>query len=125
MKQIKLTTQSSLEQTTKYLMITDQFHKLKGQSLDLMALLITEYIRLTQLGVESDMAYQMIFSKEMKYRFRETLGIEAARFNNILSSLRKSKLINDNRIHSSLIPLVIDNQIKLLYVIDLADIKQL
>ena len=84
-----------------YISIMNPFLKLsKRESQVLSELLSYNY---DYKSYSESAKWKLVFHKDTKDKIQESLGISVHQFNNILSSLRKKKLIVDNRIKASLL----------------------
>jgi hypothetical protein len=116
---IPLTAKTKEDLVAYFIDILQLFHKLKGQELALMKLLITEYLYYQTKLKNEEQSYEIIFSTPARARYMETLGVSQQRFINLLYSLRKKKLLNDNKLPTSLIPKIKDNKVTLTFDITL------
>lgn len=87
-----------------WLNITIVFHKLTKQEMDVLALLLFYHYELAKDITSKKILWKMVFDYEIKTKIKKELGIKDASLQNVLSSLRKKGIINDNQIVSTYIP---------------------
>ena len=67
------------------------FNSMRGQKLDVLAELL--YYNYLYKSIDKLLRYKILFDYETKVKMRETLGLGEARFNNLMSELRKLGII--------------------------------
>lgn len=89
-----------------WLDITSPFHKLRKQEKKVLSLLLYHYYMLQKDITNESIIWKVLFDYDKKLEIRKELNIKDPSFNNVLSSLRKKKVIVDDRISSIYIPSV-------------------
>lgn len=89
-----------------WLDITSPFHKLRKQEKKVLSLLLYHYYMLQKDITNESIVWKVLFDYDKKLEIRKELNIKDPSFNNVLSSLRKKKVIVDDRISSIYIPSV-------------------
>lgn len=84
--------------------ITIVFHKLTKQEMDVLALLLYHHYNLGKEITNKKILWKMVFDYEVKAKIKKELGLKDASLQNVLSSLRKKGVIQDNQIVSTYIP---------------------
>lgn len=84
--------------------ITIVFHKLTKQEMDVLALLLYYHYNLSSEITNKKILWKMVFDYEIKAKIKKELGLKDASLQNVLSSLRKKGVIQDNQIVSTYIP---------------------
>ncbi len=83
-----------------FLNITKPMHKMTEQEIKIVTLFLYYYNEeKSNFAREADL-WKHLFSYDMKLKIREKLGINNPVFQNLLTSLRKKKVIQDNKISS-------------------------
>ncbi len=101
----------------RWIDITSPFHKLTKQKRDVLSLLLY-YHYLYKKEVSNDiLIWKLVFDTDTRIKIREELNIKDPTFQNILSTLRKDKVIIDNKINPIYIPNLTknSNNFKVLY----------
>lgn len=89
---------------TKWLEITNSFHSLTKQEIRVLGLLLYYHYNFKKDITNTTVIWKMVFDYETKKLIKEELGIKDSVLQNILSKLRKSGIIKNNRIISTFIP---------------------
>jgi hypothetical protein len=89
---------------TKWLEITNSFHHLTKQETNVLGLLLYYHYKYRYDITNSKIIWKMVFDYDTKKLIKQELGIKDSVFQNILTKLRKSGIIKDNRIVSTYIP---------------------
>lgn len=92
-----------------WLQFTQPLHGLTGKHLDTVAFLLYKRYRLSNSISDDKYLNKILFDVETKEQLSEELNIKVSRVHNILSSLRKKKIIIDNKINPKFIPNVSTN----------------
>lgn len=104
-----------------WIKILQSFLKLgKKEQLVLSKILYNRYI-LTQEIKNKAIVEDLVLSTGIRKKIKDELKIDSASFNNILSALRKKKLLVGNKINNKIIPMVSDDfkSFKLVYNIEI------
>jgi hypothetical protein len=88
----------------KWMEITKPFHKLTNQQQEVLALFLFYHYKLKQEITNEKILWKVVFDYDTKMLIKEELGIVDAGFQNIMSKLRKNKIIFNNQISSAYIP---------------------
>lgn len=100
--QFKVSTKSCISQ---FLLITKPMHKLTSQEVNVLSLLLYHYtINKKNFRRDEDL-WKYVFDYDTKQKIKDELEMGSAVFQNILSALRKKKVLKDNKV----IPLFIPN----------------
>jgi hypothetical protein len=83
-----------------FLNITKPMHKMTDQEIKIITLFLYYYNQEKENFVREADLWKFIFDYDTKLKVREELGISNPVFQNILTSLRKKKVIQDNKITS-------------------------
>lgn len=108
-----------------WLMILQPFLKLRNKELELLAKLLYHRYLISLEVKNKEMLDELLFSTKIKKKILSELDIPEHAYNNLLSCLRKKKLVNDKSINKQIIPLITEpfDNFKLLYNIDITDVK--
>lgn len=112
---------NSKEQFFKtWLIILQPFLKLRNKELDLLAKLLYHRYLISIEVKNKDMLDELLFSIKIKKQIIAELKIPEHAYNNLLSCLRKKKLIVDKSINNKIIPVITEpfDNFKLVYNID-------
>lgn len=93
------------------------FHRLSGQELELMVLMIEDYIKAIDGKFSREKAESLIFSTDNRTTYKKDLNVSNARLNNMIASLRKKKLLDKNTINQRLIPVVDNGTVEVTYIL--------
>lgn len=89
----------------QFLMITKPMHKLTNQEINVLGYLLYEYLSNRSNFKREEDLWKYVFDYDTKQRIKDRLDMGNAVFQNILTALRKKKVLVDNRI----VPLFIPN----------------
>lgn len=104
-----------------WLTLLQPFLKLREQELNVLAVLLYYRYRIEDQVKSKTIVDELLFNTKTRKEIKRELGIEGYSFNNILTSLRKKKLIVDNSLNSKIVPKVepgFDN-FKLVYSVEI------
>lgn len=104
-----------------WLTLMQPFLRLRKQELKVLSrLLYYRYIIQKEFKNE-DVLYDLLFNTRTRKKIQEDLQMEDYTFNNLLSALRKKKMIIDNKINHKIIPQTQDDfgNFKLVFNIDI------
>ena len=88
----------------KWLDITNSFHNLPSQEKNVLSLLLY-YHYITKKDVTNDkIIWKIVFDYDTKNLIKEELDMKDQGLQNVLSKLRKKKIIQDNKIINFFIP---------------------
>lgn len=110
-----------------WLMILQPFLKLRNKELDVVAKLLYHRYLISLEVKNKEMLDDLLFSTKMKKQIILELGIPEYAYNNLLTPLRKKKIIIDNSINKQIIPVIKEpfDNFKLIYNFDIVeDAKQ-
>lgn len=104
-----------------WLMILQPFLNLRNQEVAVLAKLLYYRYIISKEVKNKTIVNQLLFNTTTRKKIQEDLGIKEYSFNNILSSLRRKKLIIKNTINNKVIPKVDDDfkNFKLIYNIEI------
>lgn len=89
-----------------WLVLTKPLHKLSNQKIKLIALLLYDYFEFKKEISNDDLAWKLTFDYDNRTKLKKELNIKSDQiFNNLLYSLRKDKVIIDNKLNKSFIPI--------------------
>ena len=80
------------------------FHKLTAREMDVLAALLQERHELSKVIKDEDILDKVLFSDDIKKKIKETCNMNRQHFQVVLSNLRKSGLIINNKINKKMIP---------------------
>lgn len=103
-----------------WLTLLQPFLNLRDQEKKVLAALLYYRYTIEQQVKNKVIADELLFNTKTRKKIKEELEIESYSFNNILSSLRKKKLIVNNTLNSKIIPQVEPNfnNFKLVYNVE-------
>jgi len=103
-----------------WLMILQPFLKLRNKELELLAKLLYHRYLISLEVKNKEMLDELLFSSKIKKKILAELDIQEYAYNNLLSCLRKKKIVNDKSINKQIIPTITEpfNNFKLVYNID-------
>lgn len=88
----------------QFLMITKPMHKLTNQEINVLGALLYQYlINKPNFKREEDL-WRYVFDYDTKQKIKDKIGMGNAVFQNVLTALRKKKVLVDNRIVALYIP---------------------
>lgn len=93
----------------KWLEITRIFHKLTNQEIKVLALLLYYYYKYKKEITNDKILWKIVFDYDTKHLIKEELNIKDQGIQNILTSLRKKKVIVNNKISNAYIPNLEEN----------------
>jgi len=88
----------------KWLDITKAFHKLNNQQQQVLALLLYYHYQFRKETTNKKILWTIVFDYDTKMKIKEELEMNDNSFQNILTTLRKKKIIVDGEISSLYIP---------------------
>lgn len=93
------------------------YHKLRAKEIEALSLMLYYRYELSREIKDPDMVDLILFSTQTRNKIREDLGGMGQKvFNNLLTSLRKKKIISkDNKINHVLIPNMTEDGFKLIF----------
>lgn len=89
---------------TKWLEITNSFHHLTKQETRVLSLLLYYHYRYRHDITNPTIVWKMVFDYETKKLIKEELNMKDSVLQNILTKLRKAKIIKDNKVTPNFIP---------------------
>lgn len=104
-----------------WLTILQPFLKLRNKELELLARLLYHRYLISLEVKNKEMLDELLFSTKMKKKILEELNMKECDYNNLLSSIRKKKIVIGKAINKSIIPVInepFDNY-KLVYNFDI------
>jgi len=103
-----------------WLMILQPFLKLRNKELELLAKLLYHRYLISLEVKNKEMLDELLFSSKIKKKILAELDIQEYAYNNLLSCLRKKKIVNDKSINKQIIPTITEpfSNFKLVYNID-------
>ena len=125
MKNINVQTLKTSEKTffIVWLKILQSFLKLGKQEQQVLSKLLYYRYELSKQISNITIVENILMGTEYRNLLRKELSIDTASFNNTLSSLRKKKILINNKINNKLIPKLEPNSknFKLVYNIDISE----
>ena len=110
-----------------WLILTKPLHKLKPQEISVLYLLIYYYFEFKKDMTNDELAWKLTFDYDTKVKIKDELNIKVDQsITNILYSLRKKKVIVDNKVSKSFIPNIdfkTSNTFTLVYKFEIEDDK--
>ena len=96
------------------------YHKLRAKEIEALSLMLYYRYELSREIKDTDMVDMILFSTQSRNKIREDLGGMGQKvFNNLLTSLRKKKIISkENKINHVLIPNMTEEGFKLIFDFD-------
>ena len=88
----------------KWLEITSSFHHLTKQEMRILSLLLYYHYQYRHEITNQKVLWKLVFDYDTKKSILKEVGITDAVYRNILTKLRKSKIIINNRIVDTFIP---------------------
>ena len=82
----------------------EPFHKLTDREIDVITSFVKQRYELSKVITDSDILDKVTMSEDTKRKVREECGITLPHFQIVMSKLRKSKVIIDNKINPRYIP---------------------
>jgi hypothetical protein len=106
-----------------WLMILQPFLKLRNKELELLAKILYHRYLISLEVKNKEMLDDLLFSTKMKKQIILELDIPEHAYNNLLSCLRKKKLIIDKSINKQIIPVIREpfDNFKLVYDINIVE----
>jgi hypothetical protein len=112
----------------RWLDITKTFHKLNKQQQQVLALLLYYHYLYKKEITNDKILWKVVFDYDTRVKIREDSifgekGLSSNSFENILSTLRKKKVIIDNKINPSYIPDLSSNskEFNILFIFNIID----
>lgn len=87
-----------------WFMFLKPFHHLTEREMDVITSFVKQRYELSKVITDSDILDKVTMSEDTKRKVREECGITLPHFQIIMSKLRKSKVIIDNKINPRYIP---------------------
>lgn len=87
-----------------WFMFLKPFHHLTEREMDVITSFVKERYELSKVITDSDILDKVTMSEDTKRKVREECGITLPHFQIVMSKLRKSRVIIDNRINPRYIP---------------------
>ena len=105
---------------TIWLTILQPFLKLRNKEIEILSKLLYHRYLISLEVKNKEMLDELLFSPKVKKQIMSELNMPEHAYNNLLSCLRKKKIINDKTINRQIIPVITEPFInfKLLYNID-------
>lgn len=107
-----MTKQALIKTTEKnffkhWMNFTKPLHKLNNQEVNIVSLLLYYYFQFKKETNNDDIAWKLTFDYDTKAKIKEELELSTDQgMRNILTTLRKKKVIIDNKISPSFIPTI-------------------
>lgn len=117
MKAVKTITFKEDEKTIikSYLKFTKPIHRLSPKEIDLLTEIIYKYFQeKDNFKREADL-WKKVFDYDSKMEYKEILDIQDPSMQNLLSSLRRKKVLNNNKVEESYIPKLDNKEFFLVY----------
>lgn len=117
MKAVKTITFKEDEKTIikSYLEFTKPIHKLSPKEIDLLTEIVFKYHNeKDNFKRESDL-WKKVFDYDSKMEYKESLDIQDPSMQNLLSSLRRKKVLDGNKVKESYIPKLDNKEFFLVY----------
>jgi len=89
-----------------WLILTSSLHNLSKSEINVLAELIASYYKYEGTIADETLRWDAVFHNKNKSRIRDVVGIGQASFQNILTSLRKKKILVDGQISKVYIPYI-------------------
>lgn len=87
-----------------WFMFLKPFHHLTEREMDVITAFVKQRYELSKVITDSDILDKVTMSEDTKRKVREECGITLPHFQIVMSKLRKSKIIVDNKINPRYIP---------------------
>lgn len=87
-----------------WFMFLKPFHHLTEKEMDVITSFVKQRYELSKVITDSDILDKVTMSEDTKRKVREECGITLPHFQIVMSKLRKSKVIIDNKINPRYIP---------------------
>lgn len=106
-----------------WLMVLQPFLKLRNKELDLLAKMLYHRYLISLEVKNKEMLDELLFSNKVKKQIIAELNIPEHGYNNLLSCLRRKKIIVDKSINKQLIPVIKEpfDNFKLVYNFDITE----
>lgn len=92
-----------------WFMFLKPFHHLTEREMDVITAFVKQRYELSKVITDSDILDKVTMSEDTKRKVREECGITLPHFQIVMSKLRKSKIIVDNKINPRYIPNIKNN----------------
>lgn len=104
-----------------WLMILQPFLSLRKQEINVLSKLLYFRYSISKDVKNKAIVDELLFNTKTRNKIRKELEMESYAFNNVLSSLRKKKIILNNSINNKVIPIVEEDfkNFKLVYNIEI------
>jgi len=89
-----------------WLVFTKPLHKLDKMELEITSLLLYYFFQFKKEVSNDHLAWKLAFDYETKTKIVKEIGTNDQSFRNVLTSLRKNKVIVNNQINPSFIPII-------------------
>ena len=93
----------------QFLMITKPMHKLTNQEINVLGALLYQYIVNKNNFKREEDLWKYVFDYDTKQKIKDQLDMGNAVFQNTLTSLRKKKVLVDNKVVALFIPNIENN----------------
>ena len=80
------------------------FHKLPPREMDVIACFLKHRYELSKVIRDDELLDKVVFSEDVKKKIREECNIKVQHFQVIMSKLKKSGVVKDNKINKKYIP---------------------
>ncbi len=105
-----------------WLLLTKPLHKLPTAEINILALLLYYYFEYKKEIKSEELIWKFVFDYTTKNKIKKELNIKVDQsLQNVLYSLRKKKIINNNIISKSFIPNIKDNEHSLIFKFEIID----
>lgn len=95
-----------------WLIFTKPLHKLSDRDIDVAALLLYHYFELRKKVDDEELAWKLTFDHDTRVNIISELNLSSDQIlRNILTSLRKNKVVTDNKVNPSFIPVLDDTNV--------------
>lgn len=97
------------------------FHKLPPREMDVIACFLKHRYELSKVIRDDELLDKVVFSEDVKKKIRKECNIKTQHFQVVLSKLKKSGIIKDNKINKKFIPNIEDDatEFRLIFHFDL------
>lgn len=97
------------------------FHKLPPREMDVIACFLKHRYELSKVIRDDELLDKVVFSEDVKKKIREECNIKVQHFQVIMSKLKKSGVVKDNKINKKYIPNMDDDakEFRLIFHFDL------
>lgn len=101
----------------KWLQITQIFHELKPQEIEILSLFLYHHFKLKQEITNNKILWKVLFDYDTKKDIAEELNIDPQSIRNALTVYRKKHLLIDGKLSEAVIPNITkkDNNFKIIF----------